>query len=409
MKMITTTASLEDVCDQFSAADFITVDTEFIRETTYWPRLCLLQMASPDAEVIIDPLAQDLDLSPFWALMKNQEVVKVFHAARQDIEIIYNMAGFVPAPIFDTQVAAMVCGFGDSVGYSMLAKKLLGRTLDKTPRSTDWSKRPLSDKQLRYALGDVTHLRKIYLRLKSELDRRNRACWLDEEMALLTAEETYDLRPEQAWRRMKYKVHNKKALAILIELAAWREQTAQQKDIPRNRILKDETLSDIANHAPQTQKELAGLRSVPQGFARSKQGLEILAAVRRGLAADLAKVPEVAKKGKPLPAEAVPVVELLRIYLKSAAADHGVAPKLIANISDLEKIAVDDNADVRALSGWRRELFGQGALDLKYGRTALLVSQGRLQLVPAGDIVGTKANDDDSEAHTVPPAKSTSH
>ncbi len=382
MEIITTSAALGEACAQFQTFDFVTVDTEFIRETTYWPRLCLIQMAGPGHEVIIDPLAEGLDLAPFFALMSDKRVLKVFHAARQDIEIIFNLAGLIPAPLFDTQIAAMVCGFGESVGYGMLVKKLLGRTLDKSSRFTDWAKRPLSDKQLRYALGDVTHLRDVYVRLERDLKRQGRESWLQEELQTLTARETYDLRPEEAWRRLRPRVRNKTGLAILMELAAWRERLAQESDVPRGRILKDDALFDIANNAPESEQALAGLRSVHNGFARSRRGREVVAAVRRGLARDLATVPEIPRRPRALPPEASAVVELLRVLLKSCSAENGVAAKLIASASDLEKIAMDDQASVPALQGWRRALFGQAALDVKHGRTALVVEGGRLRLIP---------------------------
>ena len=382
MEIITGSAGLQAVCAQFKKSAFVAVDTEFIRESTYWPRLCLIQMAVPGREVIVDPLADGLDLAAFFDLMADENVVKVFHAARQDIEIIFHLAGFTPAPVFDTQIAAMVCGFGESVGYGMLVKKLLGRTIDKTSRFTDWARRPLSGKQLQYALGDVTHLREVYELLKRDIEKRGRESWLQEEIAALTARETYDLQPEEAWKRMKQKVRNKTGLAILMELAAWREREAQTSNVPRGRILKDEALFDIANNAPQTEQALSELRSVHNGFSRSRRGRDVLEAVRKGLARDVAELPEL-RRGRPLPAEAVAIVELLRVLLKNASAENGVAAKLIANAADLEKIAMDDEADVPALKGWRRELFGQAALDLKHGRLALAVQKGRLRLIQA--------------------------
>ena len=384
MEIITTSAALREACARFQKSDFVTVDTEFIRETTYWPQLCLIQMAITSHEVIIDPLADGMNLAPFFDLMADESVVKVFHAARQDIEIVYNLAGITPNPVFDTQVAAMVCGFGDNVGYGMLVKKLLGRNIDKSSRLTDWAKRPLTDKQLHYALGDVTHLRDVYAKLKQDIEQRERGSWLEEELALLTAHDTYNLQPEDAWRRMKQKVRSKSGLAILMELAAWRERVAQESNVPRGRILKDDALYDIANNAPKSEKALSGLRSVHNGFWRSKRGREAVEAVERGLARNLDTVPEI-KRSKSLPAEATAVVELLRVLLKSASAENGVAARLIASAADLEKIALDDRADVPALRGWRRELFGQSALDLKHGRLALAVNKGRLRLIPVSE------------------------
>ncbi len=269
MRVITTTSDLNDVCDRFSEHSFVAVDTEFIREQTFWPRLCVIQLAGPGGEAIVDPLAKEIDLAPFYGLMANERVVKVFHAARQDLEIVWTQARLIPRPIFDTQVAAMVCGFGESVSYVSLVKQITGANLDKTSRFTDWARRPLSEKQLAYALADVTHLRDIYRHLVDELEATGRVRWLDEEMAGLTNPETYETRPEDAWKRLKLRVRNRKGLAVLMEVAAWRDHLAQTLDVPRNRILRDEALYDIASHAPAETAQLAQLRSLSEGFARS--------------------------------------------------------------------------------------------------------------------------------------------
>ncbi len=375
MTPITTTSDLENLCSQLSSAEFLTVDTEFMREQTYWPNLCLIQVASPDTEATIDPMAPGLDMKPFWELMAQPDKVKVFHAARQDLEIFHIEGGLIPTPVFDTQVAAMVCGFGDQISYVNLVKSVSGAQLDKSSRFTDWSKRPLSDKQLTYALGDVTHLRDVYRHLKAELDKTGRASWLDEEMSTLTDPDTYKQTPETAYLRLKSKVKNRRAMAVLMSLAAWRERTAQKQNVPRQRIVRDDALYDIANQAPRSTSELGNLRSVPDGFARSAKGKEIVAAVADGLERDMSGVPQL-RQGQPLSAEATATLELLKVLLKSAAARHGVAPRLIADASDLDALARHAEPDIPALKGWRRDLFGEDALSLKRGEIALTLKDG---------------------------------
>jgi len=385
MRLIATTQDLAQACNRLGQRDFVAVDTEFIREQTFWPKLCLIQLAGPDDELLVDPLHPGIDLEPFYRLMANERVVKVFHAARQDVEIVWKQAGLIPLPIFDTQVAAMVCGFGDSVSYVNLVKQVTGRDLDKSSRFTDWARRPLSQKQLVYALGDVTHLRDIYCKLKAELESEQRESWLDEEMAELTDPRTYEAHPEEAWRRLKLRVKNRKGLAVLIELAAWREQAAQAQDVPRSRVLRDEALYDIANHAPTETTDLAQLRTLSDGFARSARAKEIIAAVRRGLDRDPHGVPHL-RSGFALPAEKVALVDLLKVLLKACAARGRVAPRLIADGDDLERIAADEAPDVPALRGWRYDLFGAQAERLKRGELALKVEDGEivgLDLVPA--------------------------
>ena len=377
MRLITTTDELTNVCKRFAQHDFVAVDTEFIREQTYWPRLCLIQVAGPEDEALVDPLARGISLEPFFALMANERVVKVFHAARQDIEIVWIQAHLIPRPIFDTQVAAMVCGFGESVSYVNLVKQITHRDLDKTSRFTDWSRRPLSQQQLAYALGDVTHLRDIYRFLKAELEKEARASWLDEEMAGLIDPRTYEAHPEEAWRRLKLRVKNRKGLAVLIELAAWRERAAQAQDVPRNRILRDEALYDIASHAPTEAGQLSHLRTLSEGFAKSARAREIIEVVNRGLARDPKSVPPL-HTGLPLPAEKVAIVDLLRVLLKGCAARHKVAPRLIADGDDLERLAVEDAPDVAAMKGWRYDLFGEQAQQLKRGELALKVDRGEV-------------------------------
>ena len=382
MDLITRNDELAAACARLSEAPFIAIDTEFMREQTFWPKLCLIQLAADGIEALIDSQAPGLDLQPFFDLMVNENVLKVFHSGRQDIEIVHHLARVIPRPIFDTQVAAMVCGFGEAVSYSMLVKRLLGRNLDKTSRFTDWSRRPLSERQLTYALGDVLFLRDLYPKLKAQLDQSGRESWLDEEMAVLTDPATYQLHPEQAWKRLKMRIKTPKALAVLMELAAWREREAQSQDVPRARVLKDEALYDIANQAPRTADDLGSLRTLHNGFARSQRGRAVLEAVSRGLERDPKSIPPI-ERGEPMPPEAAAVVDLLRVLLKATAGRHGVAPKLIATSDELEQIARDDDADAAVLRGWRGKLFGEDALALKRGELALAIKDGEVAVLPA--------------------------
>ncbi|WP_186417442.1 ribonuclease D [Bosea sp. CS1GBMeth4] len=376
MDLITTTEELAATCSRLAAHPFVTVDTEFLRETTYYPKLCLIQIASPDEAVMVDPLAEGLDIAPFMALMGDQNVVKVFHAARQDLEIVWMLGRILPTPLFDTQVAAMVCGFGDSVGYEQLVNDLAKARIDKSSRFTDWSRRPLSEAQLVYAESDVTHLRDIYLALKADLERSGRASWVAEEMAVLNSPATYEVKPENAWQRLKGRLRKPKELAVLMELAAWREREAQQRDVPRQRVLKDDALMDIVQRAPRSAEALGELRSVPNGFERSRAGGEVLAAVERALALDPRSLPRIEReRGRPGNGA---VLDLLKVLLKATADAERVAPKIIASSDDLEEIAANDEADVPALKGWRRELFGEKALALKNGSLALRIVRGRV-------------------------------
>jgi ribonuclease D len=387
MRIVTSSDDLTSACQRLSTSEYVAVDTEFMREQTFWPQLCLIQLATPDDALIVDPMAPGLDLSPFWALMGNENVVKVFHAARQDIEIVYARAGLVPHPVFDTQVAAMVCGFGESVSYVNLVKSVTGADLDKSSRFTDWSRRPLSAGQLEYALGDVTHLRDVYRHLKADIEGANRSAWLNEEMAVLTDTKTYESHPEQAWQRLKLRVKNRKALAVLMELAAWRERLAQAQDVPRSRILRDEALYDIANQAPTTAEQMSQLRTLSEGFSRSARAREIVEAVKKGLERDPKSVPAI-NRGQQLSADSTALIELLRVLLKAAAARHRVAPRLIAGSEDLERIAVEAEPDIPALKGWRRRLFGEDALRLKRGEIALTLAGGEVVAIAAPRAAG---------------------
>ena len=376
MELITTPARLGDACARLARHRFVTVDTEFLRETTYFPVLCVVQMASPDEAVVVDALASGMDLKPFFELMANEAVLKVFHAGRQDIEIIWHRAGLIPRPVFDTQVAAMVLGYGDSISYDQLVQRITGDTLDKSHRFTDWARRPLSEAQIAYAISDVTHLRDVYLALSADLERRGRADWVREEMDVLTSPETYRLDPDSAWERLKARIRKPRELAVLIEVAAWREREAKIRDVPRGRVLKDDVIGDIAVQAPTSIEKLAALRSLPKGLERSKWGQDILSAVQRGLARDPKSLPRL-ERTKP-PVNGAATVELMKVLLRMTSERHAVAAKVIATVDDLERIAADDHADVPALKGWRRELFGEKALALKRGRLALAVEKGRV-------------------------------
>ena len=379
MDPITTSEELAAVCARMAMHRYVTVDTEFLRETTYYPLLCVAQMATADEAVVIDALAPGIDLTPFFELLANEAVVKVFHAARQDIEIVWNMAGKIPHPIFDTQVAAMVLGYGNSISYDQLVQRITGDQLDKSNRFTDWTRRPLTDAQLVYAVSDVTHLRDVYLKLDEDLHKRGRANWVSAEMDVLTSPDTYRADPERAWERLKSRVRKPKELAILIEIAAWREREAQTRDVPRSRVLKDEVIGDIVVQAPTTIERLGHLRSLPKGFERSRWGEQIVEAVTRGIERDPKTLPRL-ERFRPA-ANGGATVELLKVLLRMTAEKNAVAAKVIATVDDLERIAADDEADVPALKGWRRELFGDKALALKHGKLALAVEKGKVVAV----------------------------
>ena len=376
MSLITTTESLAQTCRRLAQHPYVTVDTEFLRETTFWPKVCVIQLASEEEAVAVDATAEGLDLGPFFELMADPKVVKVFHAARQDLEIVWHLAGMVPTPLFDTQVAAMVCGFGDQVAYGELAQSICKVTLDKSSRFTDWSRRPLSDAQIEYALADVTWLRDIYRALVGKLQKSGRMSWLADEMGTLCSPATYEQHPENAWERFRHRARKPRDLAVLMEVAAWREHEAQTKDVPRSRILKDDILIEIALAAPRTVEALGNLRAFPRGMERSRAGAEILAAIERGLERDPKSLPKIERERRGNGGGAT--VELLKVLLRQVSERHGVAAKMIATVDDLEAIAADDNAKVPALSGWRHELFGAKALELKRGRLALTVENNKV-------------------------------
>ena len=380
MTLITATADLAAFCEQLHRQPFVAVDTEFMRETTYWPKLCLIQAGGPDIEAAIDPLAEGLDLQPFLDVLANPKVEKVFHAARQDLEIFFNL-GVMPTPLFDTQIAAMAAGFGEQVAYDALVRQMLKVELDKSSRFTDWARRPLTQAQFDYAVADVTYLAKLYPILRERLEAEGRLAWVSSEMQALADPANYDVNPENAWRRLKPRKHAPKYLAVFKSVAAWRERTAQTRDQPRGRILKDEAIDEVATQAPTDAEALNRLRSVPKGFAGSRFGPDLLEAVKSALAApdDYAPVLEKPKANGGPPNGAV--VELLKVLLKARSEDAGVASKLIATVADLEKIAADDEAETPALQGWRLDAFGADALKLKRGEIALVFDGGRVRAV----------------------------
>ena len=384
MHVIKTTDALAKLTADYAKAPFVTVDTEFMRERTYWPQLCLVQMARPgdarEDSVIIDPLAEGIDLTPLFELMLNNNVLKVFHAARQDVEIFHNLGGLIPTPMFDTQVAAMVCGYGDQVGYETLVRRIAKAELDKSSRFTDWAHRPLSDKQLVYALGDVTYLRDIYETLSEQLRDTQRGGWVAEEMAILTDPATYFTVPNEAWRRIKVRSHSPKHLAIVRALAHWREISAQTRDVPRSRILKDDALLEIATARPKSPEEIGKLRLIQREARRPEIASEIIAAVSSGEACPSAERPTLPPPPNRRQGSAA-VADMLRVLLKARAEKLGVASKLIASSSDLDALAGEDAPNVPALRGWRREIFGNDALRVMSGELALVARPGGVELI----------------------------
>lgn len=385
---ITRTDDLALFCESAKSAPYVTVDTEFLRERTYWSKLCLIQLALPPAStpkapggeaVLVDPLAEGLSLEPLYDLFRHPGTVKVFHAARQDLEIFFHDAGLFPQPLFDTQIAAMVCGFGEQVGYETLVRKIAKANLDKSSRFTDWSRRPLSDAQKAYALADVTHLRVIYEFLSNELRKNNRESWLAEEIAVLEDPETYITRPEEAWLKVRTRTNSPRFLAILRELARFREAYAQERDIPRSRVFKDDAMIEIASTKPQTEADLARSRLLLREGRRGDIATGILAAVKAGLEARDLPTAKAEEPGKPGNAA---LSDLLRVLLKAKADAAGVAPKLIASAAELDAIAQGER-DLPALKGWRAEVFGKDALRLACGEIALSAKSGTVRVVPA--------------------------
>jgi len=382
MSLLTTTRELAELCAELAREPFVALDTEFMRDRTYFPKLCLIQLAGERRHAAVDPLARDLDLAPLFTLLADPAVVKVFHAARQDIEIFYHLTGKIPTPLFDTQLAAMVCGYGEEVGYDTLVAQLAKARIDKSSRFTDWARRPLSAEQLTYALADVTHLRVVYQKLKQKIEESSRSAWVAQELAELTDPKTYQQPPEDAWKRLKLRSRDPRFLAIVQALAAWRERTAQARDLPRNRVIRDDLLLEVAANRPATPEDLARLRRVSLDRRAAAGAVE---AVRAALAIPEAELPRIEPPPK-APRGLGPMVELLRVLLKLQCEEHHVAQRLVATSGDLEAIAAEEAPEVPALKGWRYEVFGRAALALKRGEIGLAIRAGRLTLVPMRDV-----------------------
>ena len=376
--IIKTQKQLDDVCASLSTKPYLTIDTEFLRDKTYYSKLCLIQMAGPDVDAVaIDPIEYDLDLTSFHALMANENVVKVFHAARQDLEIFYQMNGQIPKPLFDSQVAAMVCGYGDSIAYNKLVEGITGTALAKNAQFTDWSRRPLSDKQLTYALDDVIYLRDVYESLKEQLEKQTRTSWLKQEMDILTSPETYDIDINMVWKRIKIRSDKPEVLAILRDLAKWREEQAQEKNVPRNRIIKDDGLADIAAYMPKNSEGLSRIRNVPKDMVRGHKADKIISIINNARKSNKDDWPKVTR-GKAFPKEATPILEMLKLLLKINCSEADVAPKLIANVKDLEEIAASNDPECNAVKGWRLEVFGNDAIALKNSKITLGLKDGKI-------------------------------
>ncbi len=383
MKTLTTTQELAAFCSAAAQYPYVTVDTEFLRERTYYSKLCLVQLAVPsedeDSAVLVDPLADGMSLEPLYQLFSDESVVKVFHAARQDLEIFWVDAGVFPSPLFDTQVAAMVCGFGEQVGYETLVRKICKEGVDKTSRFTDWSRRPLTDAQKTYALADVTHLRKIYEHLAAELKKSRRDHWVAEELRILTRPETYDIRPEEAWRRVKTRTNSAKFLAVVRELAQFREAYAQENNVPRSRVFKDDALIEMASTKPKTPSDLGGSRLLLREARKGAIAEGILEAVKRGVGCPQDRLPKIDNSRDKLKVNPA-LADLLRVLLKSKTESAGVAAKLIASSAELDQIAAGER-EVPAMSGWRFEVFGEDALKLCEGKIALAAKGQAVQVV----------------------------
>ncbi|MDB2390284.1 ribonuclease D [Alphaproteobacteria bacterium] len=377
--LISTNEDLIRVVEGFRGKPFLAIDTEFMRERTYYPQLCLIQVGDGDKAVAIDPLAKNIDLEPLWSLMRDESIIKVFHAGNQDMEIFLHEMGALPSPVYDTQIAGLVCGYGDQIGYDSLVKAILGENVDKTSRFTDWSKRPLTDRQIAYALDDVIYLAQIYPIMLKRIAAENRTDWLDEEFTKFSDPATYITEPEDAWKRIKIRHLKPPALMRLMRLAAWRENESQNRNVPRNRVVRDETLIDLAGTAPKSVQDFSKIRNFPGGTEGRfvKPVLQIIQDVAAMPDSDLPSMPSRDKPVKPPQA----VMELLRVLLKYSTDQYNIAPRLIASSDDLELLATDNNAPIRALKGWRREIFGDTALKLKSGSIGLAVENGKIKLI----------------------------
>ena len=380
MHYVKDTKKLNNLCEKFNSAKYLAIDTEFIREKTYWPQLCLIQVYDGKEEVIIDPLEKELDLSSFFKILNNKKIIKIIHAGRQDIEIFYNLTKKIPQNIFDTQIAAMVCGFGDSIGYESLVSQLLRKKIDKTSRFTNWLNRPLSKKQLNYAISDVTHLFNIYPIIHEKIMQNKRVNWLKEEMEILTSKKTYELNPDNSWKRLKIRSLNKKSVGILTELSKWRELKAQKKNLPRGNIIRDDAIYEICSAQPKNQEDLSKLRSFNRKGSLKKEYIdEILDSIKKGISLKISELPNIDPQ-KRFPSGISSKVSILKILLDSISEEYGVAQKLIANKNDLQELILNDKADIKTLKGWRFEIFGKKALDFKNGKIALKMQDNKVVL-----------------------------
>jgi ribonuclease D len=384
MNLIENTADLKNFCDHIIAQEgqgnFISIDTEFIRETRYWPKLCLIQIASDQDDAIIDPLFPNLDLKPMYELLEHPNILKVFHGSKQDLEIFYQLTGKIPDPIFDTQIGAMVTGFGDSIGYEALVRDYVGIAIDKSSRFTNWEQRPLSEKQLNYARSDVIHLRTVYEKIINEIKRRNRVAWIEEELNALKNPNSYKNDPQHAWRRIRSRTKEPRFLAKLQATAAVRETEAQRLDVPKGRLLRDDVLLEVTAYPPKNVEGFLKLRGIKRNYVTKEFASKILEAISKASLIPLNKCPHLPDK-TPFPKSAGPIVDLLKVLLKSASTQHGVAKKLIANTEDLEKIALEKDPDIQAIKLWRYEIFGKDALNLKAGKIGLTIQGQNLKII----------------------------
>jgi ribonuclease D len=385
--LITTSDELAALCERLARSDFVAVDTEFMRENTYWPELCLVQIANTEEAAAIDPLADGLDTKPLYDLLTdNEDVLKVFHAGGQDVEIIYNHTGRTPHPIFDTQIAMMAISQSEQIGYSNLVESWLGMTVDKGARFTDWSRRPLTDRQIEYAIGDVTHLSKIFPKMLKRLMKTGRGEWLDQEMEKLADPENYRNDPALAWKRIKAPGRNAAMLGRLKAIAQWREYEAQDKNIPRGRIARDETIADIANHPPKKQADLAKVRGLSQGWKDNEIGKRLMATIENASPLPDDEMPARAPRGAPLGKEGALVADLLKLLLKIRAREIDAASRLLARSEELELLAAGVRKDLPVLQGWRYDVFGHDALDLVEGKLAFAVENGKLKMTHVDDV-----------------------
>ena len=380
MHYIKETNHLNELCSKLNKSEFLSIDTEFIREKTYWPKLCLIQVFNGKEQIIIDPLAKDIDLKSFFEILNNKEIVKIFHSGRQDIEIFYNLTKKIPQNIYDTQIAAMVCGFGDSIGYENLVSQLLGKKIDKTSRLTNWSNRPLSKKQINYAISDVTHLFEIYPIIRDKIISNKRENWLKEEIKILISKKTYELNPNDSWKRLKYRNLSKNSIGVLIELSKWREIKAQKKDVPRGNVIRDDAIYELCSAQPKNIEDLNNLRSFNRkGGLRKEFAEEILLAIEKGKSIKKEKLPKI-KPTKRLPMGISSKVSILKILLDNISEEYGVAQKLIANKNDLQELVLNDKADIKTLKGWRYKVFGKKAIDFKNGKISIKMKNDKVIL-----------------------------